>query len=282
MVFYDLGVLNTHPTGAGTLAHWLSLADLSGNATALTEGTDPTEYSLSAGDFTATVKQYGDSVLLTDLFLDTAIEGSLEQVIERISRHAAKKMDLVVRDTVLTAGTNVLYGGTAVARNSIATDGTFDYDVAESRRVINWFRKANVQPIQDPYFVGVIHPDIAYDIEGDSSWVNAHIYAGEGTVETIYKGEIGRLFGIRYVMNTNALVMDASGSAATDVYQSYFFGQEGFGVAQLHDAKVIIKNPHPASDLDLYASVGWKSAFAARQLQASALLRMETGSSRGD
>jgi len=279
-VFYDLGMKQRHPEKTGVTAHWLAMADLTADGSALTEGTDPTEITLSAGDQTATLATYGGSVLVTDLLKETGVEGTIENIIERLAFHAKRKMSRVIRDGILSASTSSLLGGTAVARNSIATDGSFDFSVTDVRKAKNFFSKANVDGHTADEYIAVAHPDVVYDIQGDSNWTNAQIYTPQ--VEKVYKGEVGKLYGVRFVENSEALLLDASGSASTDVYQTYFFGHQGFGISELHDAKVIIKDPHPASDLDLYGSYGWKAKFAAKQLSASALLRYETGGSLGD
>lgn len=279
MVFYDLGLKSQNPGGQGTTVHWLSLGDMSA-AAALTEATDPTEYTLSAGDKTATLKQYGASVLVSDLLDDTIINGGVEQIIERIGRNAAKTLDIITRDINLSGATTVKYGGTAVARNSIATDSSFDMSVTTIRKAVNTFHKANAMPYADGKYVAVVHPDVVYDIQGDSNWTDAIKYTNN--VERLYKGEVGDLYGVRFLENTNCLELVASGSAGTDVFQSYFIGSEGFGISELYDPKIIVKNPHPASDLDLYSSYGWKGAFATRELEVSAIIRYETGASLAD
>ena len=58
LVFTGWGLMGSHPKNQGELVHWLSMADFSA-AGALTEATDPTETSLSAGDQTAVLAQYG-------------------------------------------------------------------------------------------------------------------------------------------------------------------------------------------------------------------------------
>lgn len=280
MVFYDLGLKSTVPDQSGTLEHWLTIADLSADPVARTQGTDPTEYSLSSGDMTATVKQYGDFVKLSDVFMDTAINGTMEHIMERLGRHAAKTMDIVIRDAVLSASTVVKYGGTAVARNSLATDGSFDFTVATLRKAKNFLSKANAMPLRGTEFVAVAHPDVVYDLEGDANWVNAHLYTEKG-ISGIYDGEVGKLYGVRFIENTNALAMVASGSASTDVYQTYFVGQEGFGVGEFRQVKTIVDERSMASPLRLYGTAGWKTQFATRELQASAMVRYETGASLG-
>jgi len=291
LVFWDYGMKSMHPKGTGTLAHWLSIADLSPTATALTEGTDPTERSLSAGDQTATVSQYGESVLVSDLLQDTWISGSYEQLMERLARNTAENLDTIIRNTNFTAGGSAQLGGTAVSRNSIASDGSFDADIAEVREAVHSLASNKAQTYPDGYYVGVVHPDVLYDLQGDTAnWQeflkntetgfaeHERNYAG---MRPGYGGVVGAMFGVKFIMSQQAVELVYSGSACTDVYQSYIFGPEHYGVSQLQDTQVIIKNPHPASDLNLYGSVGWKTAFATKELDSKRMVRLETGSSMG-
>jgi len=290
LVFYDYGMKSVHPKGSGTVVHWLSLADLTA-ATALSEGTDPTEYTLSAGDQTAAIQQYGASVLISDLLQDTWVSGSYEQLLERLARNAALTLDTVVRDTCFTAGGSAQYGGTAVARNSIATDGSFDADIREIREAVNSLESNKVPTFDDGFYVGIIHQDVKYDLQGDTANWQEILKHTETGLEDVRRGVgtapgrggiVGTMFGVKFIMSQLALKLDASGSASTDVYQSYIFGPEHYGVSQLQDVQTIIKNPHPASDLNLYGSVGWKAAFACKELDSKRMVRLETGASLGD
>lgn len=284
LVLKELALMGQHPKGEGSMVHWLSLGDMTA-AAALTEATDPTEYTLSAGDLTATLKQYGASVLLSDLLQDTWIGGSMEKVMERLGRNAALTMDTVIRNACFTAGGLVQYCGTAVARNSIATDGSFDLDVAEIREAKASLERANVQPHpMTGTFVAVTHSDCVYDLQGDSNWTDVAKYAemGKDGSNRLVTGEAGTLYGVKFMQSNQALKMDASGSASTDVYQTYLVGNEHFGISSLYDVQTIVKNPHPASDLDLYGSVGWKASFVAKELQNSAMIRIESGASLAD
>lgn len=290
LVLEKFGMRSSNPGGAGTTVHWLSLADLTASG-ALSEATDPTEHTLSAGDQTAAIKQYGGSVLVSDLLQDTWVPGSMENLMERLARNAAFTIDTVVRDTNFTAGGAVQYGGTAVARNSIATDGSFDADIAEVREAVNTLESNAVPTFQDGFYVGVISPDVKYDLQGDTANWQEILKHNESTIGTVLGGVgmapgrggfVGTMFGVKFLLSQQALTMDASGSASTDVYQSYIFGPEHYGVSELQNVQTIVKNPHPASDLDLYGSVGWKTAFATKELDASRMVRLETGASLGD
>jgi len=288
--FEQFGLRNNHPGGSGTTAHWLALGDLSA-AAALTEGTDPDEFTLSAGDQTADVKQYGATVKLSDLLQDTWISGSMQNLMERLARSAAFTIDTVIRDVNFTAGGAVQYAGTAVARNSIATDGSFDVDIAEIREATNTLEGAGVPTFADGSYVGVIHQDVKYDLQGDTANWQEILKHNESTIDLITSGGngmapgkggfVGSMFGVKFILSQKALKMTASGSASTDVYQSYVFGPEHYGVSDLQGVQTIIKNPAPTSSLDLYGTVGWKSGFATKELNGTRMVRIESGAALG-
>lgn len=291
LVFAPWGLKGTHPKGQGTMVHWLSLADLSAGSAALGEGTDPVGHTLSAGDQTATVSLYGDVVNVSQLLQDTWVPGSMGELMERLARVAAKKIDTIVRDAAFTAGGTVQYAGAAVARNSIATTA-MDMNIAEVREAINKLEGYGAQPFADGYYRGIIHPDVKYDLQGDTAnWQEILKYTETGFKDVQGfgnaassgggKGIVGRLFGTEFIMSQQALAMDASGSASTDVYQSYIFGPEQFGISQLQDVQTIIKNPSPVSTLDLYGTMGYKVGFATKELDAKRMIRIESGASLG-
>jgi N4-gp56 family major capsid protein len=280
LVFEGLAMKSAHGKGAGIRAHWIGLTDLTAGA-ALTQATDPTAYTFSATDQTADLVQYGALVEVSDVLKDTMMGGTMDALIERIGRNAADTVDTVIRNSVFSAGGLVQYGGTAVARNSIATDGSFDMDVAELREAVSTLEQANAPRFSNGYYVGVIHPTVKYDLQGDSAWLDIVKYTETG-VERAFRGEVGEIYGVKFVQTTKALELVASGSASTDVFQTYVVGSEYFGVSELMGTEVLVKDPAPTSVLELKSSIGWKTTFAAKELQPSAMVRLETGASLAD
>ena len=211
---------------------------------------------------------------------------------ERLARVAALQVDTTIRDTAFTAGGSAQYAGTAVARNSIATDGSFDVDMAEIREAVHSLESLNAQPFSDGLYRGVIHGDVKYDLQADTAhWqeVLKHTESGlrdlrGGNAASNGKGNgvCGELNGVEFIQSNQALKMDASGSASTDIYQSYIFGAEHYGVSQFQDVQTIIKNPSPVSTLDLYGTFGFKMSFACKELNSSRMIRIEAGSTKGD
>ena len=291
LVFAGWGLMGRQPRNNGELVHWLSLQDFSA-AGNLTEGTDPTENTLSAGDQTAVLAQYGQTVQLSDILQGTWVPQSLVEVMERLARAASLEVDTVIRNSCFTAGGSAQYAGSAVARNSIATDGSFDVDMAEIRNATHSLESLNAQPFADGYYRGVIHPDVKYDLQADTAhWqeVLKHTESGlrdlrGGNAASNGKGNgvVGELNGVEFIQSKQALKMVASGSASTDVYQSYVFGAEHYGVSQFQDVQTVIKNPSPSSSLDLYGTFGYKMGFATKELDSSRMTRIESGAAKGD
>lgn len=218
---------------------------------------------------------------MSDLVKDTWIKGAMTNVIERISRNAAKTIDSTIRNAVLSAGGLVQYAGTAVARNSIPYDSTYFMDVPEVREAVNTLERVNAPRFADGYYAGIIHPDVKYDLQGDTTyWLAAHQYTDKG-LQSVYKGEAGEMYGVKFIVSTQALQMVNSGSANADVYQSYILSDGYLGVSELRGLEIIVKDPLPSSTLNLTSSVGWKATFATKQLQASGAIRIESGATYG-
>ena len=299
LVFYDYGLKSMPPSGTGVMTHWLSLADTTGaSVTGVTEGTDPTETTLSAGDQTATLAQYGEAVLISDILQETWVAGSYQQLMERLARSAALTIDTVIRNICFTAGGSAQFAGTASAIAGIDTTTTFAMNVAEIREAVNSLESNACPTYPDGFYVGIIHPDVKYDLQGDTAqWqeILQHTDRGYAMMQDKASGmrpgpggkEVGTMFGVKFIMSQLALMSANAGSAtgteadSADLYQSYIFGPEQFGVSMLQGVQTIVKNPHPASDLDLYGTVGYKVAFAARELESKRMTNVWSGSSLG-
>jgi len=165
--------------------------------------------------------------------------------------------------------------------------------MAEVREAIHSLEANKTQPFSDGLYRGIIHQDVKYDLQGDTAnWQEILKHTDSGMMDVRGMGNaasngrgngvVGRLFGVEFIMSQQAGKLDASGSASTDIYQSYVFGPEHYGVSDFESVKTIIKNPSPVSTLDLYGTVGYKMAFATRELNSKRMIRIESGASLGD
>ena len=216
LVHAQFGQKRPIPQGSGKTIEFRKFAALAKALTPLTEGVTPEGDELTVTAITATVMQFGRFIVQTDVLELTAIDNTIVEATKLLGRQAGLSLDTIVRN-ILQASTNVSYapkvsGGTE-------TEVTHRYDLDESaqltvdlvQQAVTKLRAANAPTINGDY-VAIIHPYVAYDLMRDPEWQNAHQYT---TSENIYAGEIGKLYGCRFVQSTEALII--KGEPLTEV-----------------------------------------------------------------
>ena len=273
-VWKGLGRPGVIPKGEGKTVYWTRYTNLS-DASALTEGTDPTPAGLSATNITATVTQYGNYEQITDLLSLTSIDNSISSAIDVLADQAASTIDSAIYAVANASGAGqVIYASGVANRTSIsATDVVTVADLRKAKRKLDTL---NAKPHTGPYYVAVAHPNVIYDLEGDSTWVNAHQYVESG-ISNIYNGEAGMIYGIKFIQTTQTTVLAGSGSTSdVDVYCTQIMGKEYFGVSDLQNLRTYVKSPSPASAIELYSTVGWKASFACKVLNDSFSVQLQS------
>ena len=138
-------------------------------------------------------------------------------------------------------------------------------------------------------YVAVAHPFALYDLRqetGTGGWLDSNKYV---TPDKIFKGEVGSLAGARVVESSNiqfyADAGDGNGGAGLiDVYPTYVFGKDAFGVVRDGAPQSVFKGlgtSGTADPLNQRASAGVKFRVGATILRQNALQRIETASSLG-
>lgn len=176
--------------------------------TALTEGVTPTGQKLDMGVVSAEVKQYGGFIELSDILMLTAIDNNLVQATKLLGGQAGRTLDTITRE-VLNGGTNVQYAEGQVTERGLLSgggeSGNHYLTVDAVRRAVRFLKKMNAETINGSY-VGIIHPDVAYDLMSDPKWVNVKTYSDP---EGIFQGEIGKIENVRFVESSEAKVFHA-------------------------------------------------------------------------
>lgn len=278
LVHHQFGELYSIPKNGGRIIEFRKFDDLPKNLTKLTEGVTPDGKKMSVKKIDATVGQYGDYVTLTDVLELSAIDNVIVEATRKIGKQGGMTMDTVVRD-IVHAGTNVQYAdGSVSGRNNLTSDNKMTVDCI--RRAVRTLKNANADPRDDGYFVAVIHPDVAYDLTSDPAWEAVKQYDPEDW----YRGEIGRIAGVRFVESTEApkFVNEGSGSSV-DVYSTLVIGAGAYGVVDVEGGgmEIIVKqkgSAGTADPLNQRSTVGWKATQTAVILNQDAMVRIETAS----
>ena len=228
LVHHQFGEKYPIPKNGGRKIEFRKFDDLPKNLTALTEGVTPDGKKMTVKNVEATVNQYGDYVTLTDVLELSAIDNVIVEATRKIGKQGGMTMDTVVRD-IVHAGTNVQYAdGSITGRSNVTADNKMTVDCI--RRAVRTLKNANTDPRDDGYFVAIIHPDVAYDLMNDPAWEAVKVYDPEDW----YRGEIGRIAGVRFVESTEApkFVNKGSGSSI-DVYSTLVLGAGAYGVVDV-------------------------------------------------
>lgn len=275
LVHDQFGQKRPIPRNSGKTIEFRKFAPLAKATTELTEGVTPDGKKLSVSAITATVKQYGDYVTISDQVDLLTIDPVLTQAQRILANQAGLTLDTITRD-ILVTGTNVQYAeGQVNARADLVggdSDATKNHYMTV-RAVKMAVRDLKVQntPMYDGSYVGIIHPDVSFDLTEDPDWKYPHQYVD---TENIYNNEIGKIAGVRFVETSeakkiiNAGKNTTSGTSDRDVYCTLIMGSDAYGVTDVTGGglEFIVKpmgSAGTADPLNQRATAGYTLAKAA-------------------
>lgn len=267
LVFAKYGQKKPIPKHEGDTVNFRKFNSLTAAVTPLTEGVTPDGSRIDVTKVEATVKQYGNFVTLSDKIDMVGIDPVVAETAAVLGEQAGLTVDTIVRD-IVTAGTNVLYAGGGSTASSSAK-----LTSAEVKKAVRALKKANAKPMEGGFFIGIIDPETAFDLQNDTEWTDLSKYNG-GTA--IMSGEIGRIHGVRFIETTNVKV---EGS----IHSTMIIGKDAYGVCDVEKGstpQIIVKeagSAGTADPLNQRSSVGFKLMFTAARLNELAMIRIEHG-----
>jgi len=264
------------PRGEGKVVYFTRYTPLTIISSALTEGSNPNPVSLVAANVSVTVSEFGNFTQISKLLSLTAIDPKMKSAVELFGQNAGESRDQLVRDHALVGGTAQLAGGKA-SLSLVAITDTLSAD--EIRKAVRTLKANKAQRYDDGYFICKTNVYSSYDLMGDSTWVNAHTYK-DG--EELYRGEIGKLHGVRFLESTNGKETANGGASNADIWHSFVHGKNAIGVTDLEgdEKKIYVKTPgsqDTSNPLDRYYTVGWAMTFAPKQLVSDWVVEIKAG-----
>jgi N4-gp56 family major capsid protein len=276
LVYARFGQARSMPSGSGDTIQFRRFNAESANTTPLTEGQTPEGGSLSISTVTAQVQQYGDYKVITDKLDLMGIDPVITETVQLLGEKAGLTIDTLVRDALAT-GNRVVYAGNRANRGSLSESDVITSE--DVKKAVRQLRNQKAKPFEDGCYVGIISPEVQYDLMSDPLWQDVHRYNGG---EGIMKGEIGKLYGVRFVTTSNPKIIEEAGVDDSDVHLSFILGQNAFGIVDVSGTshpQTIVKPLGSAGTndpLDQRASVGYKFNFAVKILNEAAMLRIES------
>jgi N4-gp56 family major capsid protein len=260
-------------------------SDLPAATASLSESSDVSAGASSDSQVTLTLAEKGNAMITTAILRGTTFIPFDPIVANIVGFNAGLSLDTLAA-TSLTGGTNVLYAGqSSSVATVIPTDTLTANDV---RKQLAALRRGFVQPING-YYVSFIHPDVAYDLRGQTgaaAWRDPHTYSDPAD---IWNGEVGVFEGFRFIETPRSPLVTAdagSSTTTTDVYHTIFIGQEALAKAHsMTDGNgpypTIV--PGPVTDhLRRFVPMGWYWLGAYGRFRETAIRRTESASSIGN
>jgi len=292
------------PANSGKTVYWNRWNNL-GVGWEIVEGTLTGASALSATRVSATVTQLVYNTNFTDLLDMTIISPILNDVSDLLADGMARTVDQYISNLVCfsagtssgvadAASTHVLSArtnGFPIQSNSRITFGsvpmlitTFSaaLNVARVVEAATHLRALGAQEFDDGFFRGHIHPTVATRLMSDSSWTYWNANGGR-TDETMARGQIGTVGGVKFMMNANAQKITSKASAWSagqcsaggTLYGTLVVGKNAFGFTEItgHGMKVNIIPPDKVDKYDPVGQLGFaniKVTCAAKILNPSA------------
>lgn len=274
LYFEQFGVVEQVPEGNYTSRFFLANAIATSNVVTLTEGTAPTSIAISVATVDRTPTQYGVNVELTDLVTLTAAFSVIDLSINEVAKAVARKIDSVIQ-TVVNAGTNVIYAGGKTSRAALGSGDLLDSTLI--LKAAQKLRKNSAPEMPGGGFFGILDPEVAHDLKSNTSagqWIDVHKYSQP---ENIFRGEIGSIAGVRLVETPN---IDTFTSTVT-VHPVTVGGAGAYRIAYWLPGKVQTYVLHPEQNLSVSNPLGQKGSVGAKvnmavvRTQEERLVRIE-------
>ena len=216
--------------------------------------------------------EYGSAVTTTKKLNLTSFNDVDAALADIIAYNAADSIDQVVA-SVLTAGTNVIYAGTATSTNTITSSMTLS--VADIREAVVQLRTNKALPRIGELYAAYVHPRQSADLRAE---------AGTGGFQELTKyvdrtpfvaGAVGVLEG-SFVVETPR-VPYAANSGSVNVYKAIIAGREALAEAMAQDISTVIGPEIDA--LRRFRTIGWYYFGGFNRLREAALYRIESATS---
>jgi N4-gp56 family major capsid protein len=254
-------------------------SDLAQATSTLTETLDVSSIALgNPSQVTVTLNEYGSAVTTTKKLNLTSFNDVDAALADIIAYNAADSIDSVVA-TVLTGGSNVIYGGNATTTNTIDSADTIS--VADIRNAVTELRTNKALPRLGELYAAYLHPRQAADLRAESGTGGFQdiVKYTDNVSKTIIPGSVGVIEGAFVVETPRVPYAANTNSPAVNVYKAVVAGREALAEAMGQDINTVIGPEIDA--LRRFRTIGWYYFGGFARLREAALYRIETSASAG-
>lgn len=288
LIFGQLGKKVSLPANHGTsieFRKWNKLPHFK----ALNHAQIPTGEKMGETAITATIAEYGLYTTIgarIDLhYVDDIVQGAVEEV----GAAGGETQDLLIRNAVVSGCTNIIFADSYNGDTKQSTPTTeAELQTALASYTCNltpdmvlkaktFLEKQGAPKYDGRWYVCVINPSIQYDLMRNKDWNEYHKYAA--TTE-IFNGEVGELYGVRFIVSNFAPVIKSDGQTYA-TYKCLFLGKDAFATIEVEGGgmEMILKDKKEiGGPLEQFSSVGGKFETATKVLYPERMVAVWCGS----
>ena len=250
-------------------------SDLAQATSTLTEASDVSSIALgNPTQVPVTLQEYGSAVTTTKKLNLTSFNDVDQALADIIAYNAADSIDAVVA-SVLTAGSNVLYAGTATSTNTITAAQKMT--VSLLRQAVTELRTNKALPRIGELYAAYLHPRQTADLRAETGTGGFQELSKYVDRTPFVAGAVGVIEGA-FVVETPR-VPYAANSGSVNVYKAVVAGREALAEAMGQDISTVIGPQIDA--LRRFHTIGWYYFGGWSLLRQAALYRIETAATNG-
>lgn len=265
------GQIRTHPDNEGHTVNFTRYEPLTIITTPLGEASNPVTCSITACTVSMTLSEYGLTVVTSRFLSLVSIDANQKEKVSLVGQNMGETLNRLVR-AELANGTSYYPNGHFVS--SIAAGDVLD--ACNIRRMVRILELNKARAYPDGMFIAKTDPYSKFRLLGDSAWLNAKTYSD---VKDLYRGEMGELFQIRWLLNKDLLCgIEAQSTAASTVnrYWTFVHGADSFGAydlekdtPKLYILPNVVDSNSPAGRVSF---ISWAGSYATKILNSNWVL----------
>ena len=253
-------------------------SDLAQATTTLTESSDVSSIALgNPNQITVTLNEYGSAVTTTKKLNLTSFNDVDSALADIIAYNAADSIDAVVA-SVLTSGTNIIYGGnTATSYNTITSAATIS--VSDIRQAVTELRTNKALPRIGELYAAYLHPRQTADLRAETGTGGFQALTQYTDRTPFVAGAVGVIEGAFVVETPRVPYAANTQSPAVNVYKAVVAGREALAEAQGQDISTVVGPQIDA--LRRYHTIGWYYFGGFNLLRTAALYQINSAATNG-
>lgn len=268
LVLKEGGQSRTHPVNEGRTVNFTQRQPIGIVSSPIAQLSNPVTCAITTCTISMTLSEYGLTTVASKMMTLIGIDSGMKETVAQVGQNMGETLNRLVR-LELVNGTS--YYGNNHNVGTIAAGDTLD--ACDIRMMVRTLENNKALKYPGGLFVGKTDPYSKFNLIGDSTWVNAKTYSD---VQDLYKGEMGQLYQVRWLLNIDDLCnTEATSTAASTVarHYTYVHGADAFGVYDLAQDKprlYILPNAVDSnSPAGRVSYVSWAGSYACKLLNSN-------------